>query len=167
MRTVGGRKGPNFTCIMAVSNTRGLIHTEFRDGGTNGAVFVNFLEEVSMRLGDMPATFVFDNAPCHRGARNAVLYAQHVLRFLPPYSPFLNIVENAWSAWKAALKAELAEARAHIIEMPFQERLAALIQLGEQNLNVITLYKIQAWYRKTTTYIHRCLNFEDFLQDHA
>ena len=57
VRTVGGRKGPNFICIMAVSNTRGLIHTEFLDGGTNGAVFVNFLEEVSMRLGDMPATF--------------------------------------------------------------------------------------------------------------
>ena len=112
---------------MAISNTRGLIHTEFRDGGTTGAVFINFLEQVSVRLGNMPATFVFDNAPCHRGARNAVLHAQHVLRFLPPYSPLLNIVENAWSAWKAAFKAQLAESRASILEMAFQERLAALI----------------------------------------
>ena len=46
VRTVGGRRGPNFTCIMAVSNTRGLIHTEFRDGGTTGAVFIQFLEQV-------------------------------------------------------------------------------------------------------------------------
>ena len=120
-----------------------------------------------MRLGNVPATIVFDNAPCHRGARNAVLHGQHVLRFLPPYSPFLNIVENAWSAWKAAFKAQLAESRAHILEMPFQERLPVLIQLGEQNLGVLTLPKIQAWYRKTTTYIHRCINLEDFLQNHA
>ena len=56
VRTIGGRKGPNFTCIMAISNTRGLIHTEFRDGGTT----------------------------CHWGVRNAVLHAQHVLRFLAP-----------------------------------------------------------------------------------
>lgn len=107
---------------MAVSNTHGLIHTEFRDGGTFGAVFINFLEQVSVRLGDMPITFVLDNAPDHRGARNAVLHAQLALWFLSPYNPFLNIVENDLNAWKAVFK---AEAGVHILEsaLPRKTRL--------------------------------------------
>ena len=152
---------------MALSNLRGIIHTDIRQGGTTSAVFNAFITATSSRIGEGQATLVFDNAPCHRAVRNAILHENHDVRFLPPYSPFLNTVENAWSCWKAALKAQLAEARAHILELPHQEQLAALTQLGQQNLDVITAQMSTMWYRKTTTYIHRCMNHEDILQNHA
>ena len=110
VRIVGSRKGPNFTCILAISNIRGVIHHEFRAGGTRIDNFNAFITRAAELVGDAAATFVLDNAPCHRGVRNAAI-GNHVVRFLPAYSPMLNIVENAWSSWKAAFKQELAEVR--------------------------------------------------------
>jgi transposase len=50
--------------------------------------------------------FIYDGAPAHRGA---VSPAEEIsLRMLPPYSPFLNIVENAISALKAAIKNDIS-----------------------------------------------------------
>ena len=167
VRIVGARKGPNFTCILTISNMRGVLHREFREGGTRGEHFVNFITTAAELAGDAAvATFVLDNAPCHRAARNADI-GNHVIRFLPAYSPMLNIVENAWASWKAAFKRELAAVRPQLLEQEYQQRLATLVQLGEQNLHVITLPKVVRWYRKTLTYMGRCLQLEDIVQDHA
>lgn len=66
----------------------------------------------------------------------------NAVRFLPAYSPILNIVEYAWSAWKAAFKQQLAEVRPQLLEQQHEQRMATLVQLGEQNLDVITLHKV-------------------------
>lgn len=167
MRTVGNRRGPNFTCLMAVSNLRGVIHTDLRQGGTTAVIFNEFLAAVSAGTGDGQATIVLDNAPCHRRSSSVAINPNHSLRFLPPYSPFLNIMENAWSCWKAALKRQLADIRVQLLQLPFPEQLSTLTQLAQQNIDVITADKCAAWYRKTTTYIPRCLNRADIIQDHA
>ena len=70
----------------------------------------HFYETVELTGFDM-ATDVLDNAPCHRRVRQVALGENHAIRFLTAYSPFLNIMENAWSTWKAAFKQELAELR--------------------------------------------------------
>ncbi len=55
-----------------------------------------------------------DNLPAHkpRGVREAIERAGAVLRFLPPYSPDFNPVENAF----AKLKALLRKAAARTVE---------------------------------------------------
>ena len=50
--------------------------------------------------------FIYDGAPAHRGAESP---AEEIsLPMLPPYSPFLNIVENSISALKAAIKNDIS-----------------------------------------------------------
>ena len=50
--------------------------------------------------------FIYDGAPAHR--RPNQLGPNTELKMLPPYSPFLNIVEQAISALKAAIKADIS-----------------------------------------------------------
>ena len=55
---------------------------------------------------DLIHLFIYDGAPAHR---NPVIPGPNSeLRKLPPYSPFLNIVERAVSALKAAIKADIS-----------------------------------------------------------
>ena len=145
---------------------RGIIHCEFRAGGTRVDHFNNFLTRAAELTGNVAATFVLDNAFCHRRARNVDIENNDV-RFLAAYSPMLNIAENAWSAWKPAFKRQLAEIRPQLLADPYDQRIAMLIQLGEQSLGVVTMVQITKWYHKTTTYFARCLQLLDIPQDHA
>ena len=160
VRVVDARKGPNFTCIIATFNMRGIIHCEFQAGGTCMDHFNNFLTRPAKLAENVAATFVLDKAPCHHRARNVDI-GNNGVRFLPAYRSMLNIAENAWSAWKAAFKRQLAEFRLQLLADRYDRRLAMLMQLGEQNLNAITVPKITEWYRKTTTYFDRCLQLLD------
>jgi transposase len=53
---------------------------------------------------------VMDNLPAHRrpGVREAIEAADARLRFLPPYSPDFNPIENAFSKPKALLRPWIA-----------------------------------------------------------
>ena len=46
VRIVGGRRGPNFTIILAISNIRGSLHHQINQGGTMAEVFNEFLAGV-------------------------------------------------------------------------------------------------------------------------
>ena len=50
--------------------------------------------------------FIYDGAPAHNNP--AIPGPNSELKKLPPYSPFLNIVEQAISALKAAIKADIS-----------------------------------------------------------
>ena len=50
--------------------------------------------------------FIYDTAPAHRNP--AIPAAYTTLEMLPPYSPFLNIVEQAISSLKAAIKGDVS-----------------------------------------------------------
>ena len=167
VRVVGARAGPNFTLVIAVSNTRGLLHSETVQGGFNSERFNTFLTRASEAAGMQRATFIFDNAPCHRRAREANLFALHQFRFLPPYSPFLNLAENAFSAWKAAVKRNMEEVRDEMLQQRHQQRLATLAQISAQNLTAITPELCHTSWRKMRLLIPRCLRLEDIFQEHA
>ena len=94
---------------------------------------------------------------------------------LPPYSPFLNIVEQAISALKAAIKADISsnisrpdiqatiddrdEARRQGIPLgEYRQRI--LLEASQRNMNTITAAKCTGWYRFMQTYAPRCLNRE-------
>lgn len=161
VRVVGGQRGPNITSVFAVSNIRGLILHEIFPRAMTGDRFVQFLSRVSTSSGHGRITFVFDNAPVHRRAGDSAIAETHTLRWLPPYSPFLNIVEQAFSCWKAGLKRQLAEVQYQQLGQRNEERLATLYQLAEQSTAEVTPEKSQAWFRHLQSYLPRCIRKDD------
>ena len=96
------------------------------DGPMNGEAFVAYIRQVlapTLRPGDI---VVMDNLPAHRRSevRHDIEAAGAVLHYLPPYSPDLNPIENAF----AKLKAMLRKAAARTIDELWQAIRDALPQ---------------------------------------
>lgn len=76
------------------------------EGAINGATFLAYIEQClapTLKRGDI---VVMDNVATHRvaGVREAVEAAGATLRYLPPYSPDLNPIEESYSMFKAFLR---------------------------------------------------------------
>jgi len=76
------------------------------DGPMNGEAFLVYVQKVlvpTLRPGDI---VVMDNLPAHKvaGVRTAIEAAGACRRLLPPYSPDLNPIENAFAKLKALLR---------------------------------------------------------------
>jgi transposase len=76
------------------------------DGPMTGAWFLAYVEQIlvpTLRPGDI---VILDNLAAHKNAaaRRAIEAAGARLLFLPPYSPDLNPIENAFSKLKALLR---------------------------------------------------------------
>jgi transposase len=52
------------------------------------------------------SVIVLDNASFHKrlDIQDAIRYSNHILLFLPPYSPQLNPIEHKWAQAKAIRK---------------------------------------------------------------
>ena len=101
VRVVNGRRGGNLTLCLCISNTRGLVLHELMEGGMTADKFVNIVNNVATSCAD-DCAIIFDNAPAHGRAASgrAETGDQQLIRPLPPYSPMLNIVEQAISTFK-------------------------------------------------------------------
>ena len=110
---------------------------------------------------------IMDNAPCHKNAASP--NPAHVVKFLPPHSPFLNPIENSFSAWKSVVKNKLSSEEIQRIlqaDNDHQETKAArrrriLTEVGTEAIATITAEKCQAWYRHSMTYLPKCQGLED------
>ena len=161
------RKRPHFSFILAASIQRGVIHHMIHNGGTNIERFSLFMEETLVAAGDnIQLTYLLDNASCHRREAETMNPGHHVVHACR-HSPFFNICENAFSAWKSQLKRELAEVRPLLVKQPHEEQLATLGQLSEQALATVMVGKCIEWLQGIRHLISRCLWQEDFLQNHA
>ena len=108
LRQVNKSRGPNLNLTMAISSNVGIVYYELQRGSMNAQRFNTFLDNLSVVLGDEETFVIMDNAPCHQGAEMPDDHL-HIVRKLPPYSPFMNPIEEAFSALKAAIKARLNE----------------------------------------------------------
>ena len=95
------------TMTMAISPINGLVFSSAALSRINAARFDNFLAQARTNLDpDEEVIFVYDGAPA---IRNPVIPAPNTeLKMLPPHSPFPNIVEQAISCLKAAIKANIS-----------------------------------------------------------
>ena len=95
------------TMTMAISPINGLVFSSAALSRINAVRFDNFLAQARTNLDpDEEVIFVYDGAPAHR---NPVIPAPNTeLKMLPPHSPFPNIVEQAISCLKAAIKANIS-----------------------------------------------------------
>ena len=108
--------------------------------------------------------FIYDGAPAYN---NPVIPGPNSeLKKLPPYSPFLNIVEQAISALKADIGRpeqqeqmnNREEARRQGIALGNFRYFQLLLHTMQRNIGTITAAKCGQWYRLMQTYIPRCLN---------
>ena len=92
---------------MAISPINGLVfHSAFL-GGMTGQRFNDFLTQARLNLDPNELViFIYDGAPAHNNP--AIPGPNSELKKLPPHSPFLNIVKQAISALKAAIKADIS-----------------------------------------------------------
>ena len=170
-RQVCGQRGRNVTVALAISPTYGLVfHSAFL-GGMNGQRFKDFLSQTRLNLDpNEHVIFIYDGAPAHNNP--AIPGPNSELKKLPPYSPFLNIVEQEISALKAAIKAGIsrpeqqeqmnnrAQARRQGTALG-NFRTQLLLQALQRNIGTTTAAKCGQWYRFMPTYIPRCLNNEE------
>jgi transposase len=86
----------------------GLTAPSVFDGAINGDAFLAYVEQVlvpTLHKGDV---VIMDNLGSHKikGIRQAIEAAGAMLLFIPPYSPDLNPIEQAFAKLKALLRAK-------------------------------------------------------------
>jgi transposase len=94
------------TTFVAGLRASGLAAPLVIDGAMNGDLFVAYVEQVlvpELRAGDV---VVMDNLSSHKRARvrETIEAAGCTLLYLPPYSPDLNPIEQAFAKLKALLR---------------------------------------------------------------
>ena len=94
------------TTFVAGLRNSGVVAPMVLDGPINGAAFQTYVDQVlvpDLRPGDI---VVMDNLGSHKGAgiRAAIEAAGASLLYLPPYSPDLNPIENAFAKLKAMMR---------------------------------------------------------------
>jgi transposase len=94
------------TTFVGALRRSGLAAPMVLDGAMHGTAFIAYVEQVlvpTLRPGDI---VIMDNLPAHKplAVREAIEKAGASLRFLPPYSPDFNPIENAFAKLKAVLK---------------------------------------------------------------
>ena len=96
----------NTTTFVCALSTQGLLAPLVLDGPINGSAFRAWVEQFlapALASGDI---VVMDNLSSHKvtGVREAIEAAGATLRYLPPYSPDYNPIEQVFSKLKTLLR---------------------------------------------------------------
>jgi hypothetical protein len=156
-----GQRGKNISVCVAI-NLNGVLHHKILNGAFTRENYTEFIVELSEMMAGGRFYFVMDNCIIHKDI--ALDRAEHTIRYLPPYSPFLNPIEAAFSAFKADVKARW-NAPGFIKGYAYPECRSALISVLESSLNVITAVKCRAFYRHSSSYMAKCIQKTDILGD--
>jgi transposase len=94
------------TTLVAGLRTTGITAPYVLDGAVTGDIFRAYVEQIlapTLSPGDI---VVMDNLPCHKvaGVQEAIGSRGAQLLYLPPYSPDLNPIEQAFAKLKALLR---------------------------------------------------------------
>jgi transposase len=94
------------TTFIGGLTTRGFVAPYVLDGPMNGTTFKAWVEQMlvpELRPGDV---VIMDNLAAHKvdGIEQAIKARGAELRYLPPYSPDLNPIEQAFAKLKALLR---------------------------------------------------------------
>ncbi|KAG7170623.1 uncharacterized protein LOC121864144 isoform X3 [Homarus americanus] len=169
-RAVGGQRGRNTTVIAAIAEHCGILYHEIHYGSVTKEVFSDFIPSLAAIIGDARSIHVLDNAPIHNGI--AAVYPELNFKFLPPYSPCLNPIENCFSVFKSYLKQYLhreaprcnaAHARQEGVTLnALREK---ILQVGvESALPTVTEHVVSQNYNHVNTYLVQCIECRDNLQ---
>lgn len=113
--------------LLGAMGVNGLVATMTVTGGTDGAVFRSYVEQVlapQLRPGQV---VLMDNLKAHKvaGIREAIEAAHATLHYLPSYSPDLSPIELCWSKVKTILRTRAARTR-EALELAWTDALASV-----------------------------------------
>jgi transposase len=108
VRTAPLERGKRYQILTAYSQD-GVVLSRVFQGGTNAAIFEDFIEQLLCHCGRWPepdSVLIMDNAPFHNPDRIKELCARAGVRviFLPPYSCDLNPIEEFFSELKSFVR---------------------------------------------------------------
>jgi transposase len=103
--TIPGGHWRTTTMISAI-RTGGVATAMVTEGATDALVFRGFVEHFLVPVLSRGDIVVMDNLSSHKvsGVREAIEHTGARLWYLPPYSPDLNPIEQAWSKVKSVLR---------------------------------------------------------------
>ncbi|KAK0140191.1 hypothetical protein N1851_022889 [Merluccius polli] len=147
--------------MCAAISQNGVVHHHATIGPYNSAHMIAFLDTLHdiltvQRPEQTRYVIIWDNVSFHRAALVRNWFTDHPLFMalnLPPYSPFLNPIEEFFSAWRWKVHDR----------HPHQH--AALLQAMEEACGDIEQASCQAWIRHARRYFPRCLGLEDIACD--
>ena len=162
--------------LAAISPVYGWVYHEVLEESVKADRVLAFLQHLRARLDeDYPAASILlllDNAPIHRPADAAGVFEGGLRRhrFLPPYSQFLNPIEEAFNTLKMAIKHELRMRRAEILaiqSLPWGQKSVRRRQILREalvpSIPEVTLNKCSAFYGHMLTFYVPCLAMQDIL----
>ena len=145
-------RSKNVTLIAAMSSKK-LWTFRVEHGCVNSHVFKTFISDLfhDLRRENVDkALLIMDNVPFHKTSeiRESVAEVGHTLLFLPPYSPFLNPIENLFHQWKTIVR----------LSNPKDEM--ELDRCMVEATTKITTEQLKNYCRHSKTYQTRCLQRE-------
>ena len=148
------QRGLNLSLIAAMSKS-GLIHYRTVVKGINSELFQSFLGKVSSLIGEEnPASF-FDNCRSHLNATG--LFQSHHTKRLPPYSSFLNPIEEMFSFLKTRIPSKLAAHSDFHLQLNSSAKIEWLRNEIKQCLVHIDETKCKTWIKHSKTFYPKCI----------
>ena len=137
-----GSRGNNISVCVALSATRGIIKWHARIGAFNGEHYAKFISELLQQPAFQLRThyIIQDNVSFHKTETVKNCFTgqriQHYQKFVPPYSPQLNMIEECFSKIHRYVDSKQKDDR-------FE-----LLQLIEEACNSVTAADADGWYRQ-------------------
>lgn len=98
------------TTVLMGFRSEGIVAPLVVDGPINGSVFLAWVQQHLTKELRPKDIIVMDNLSAHKiaGVQEAIEIVGAEVRYLPPYSPDLNPIENLFSKFKSLLRSEAA-----------------------------------------------------------
>lgn len=144
----------NFSVCCAMSKG-GLLFKKISTSAFNSESFLGYIDDLFIYLTSMnlqQCLIIMDNVKFHksRGVIRFFEQSAHKLLFLPPYSPFINPIENMFSKWKNYVRRS---------SPTNDDELRSAIDRGLEN---ITENDCSGFYREMLRNLSKCLERQDF-----
>lgn len=106
----------NTTTLVAAMTHVAAVAPMVLDGPMDSEAFLAYVEQVLIPELPNDAIVIMDNLSAHKSTRVAQLLTEAgaELRYLPPYSPDLNPIEQMWSKIKNHLRGAKARSKAEL-----------------------------------------------------
>mgnify|MGYP003407081277 FL=1 len=142
--------------VCCAMNKGGIVKYVTQTSAFNTATFANFIDEILQYIKDehiCRSVVIMDNVRFHKhqSIKDKFL-AMHVdaniceLMFLPPYSPFLNPIENMFSKWKGMIRESRPKSEAELF--------AYIDKFSEY----ITAEDCSGYFRNVFSFLPKCLS---------
>jgi len=139
--------------ICCAMNKNGIVTYMSQNGAFNSQHFSSFINQLFSDIEGLnreQVVLIMDNVKFHKtlAVKNLIYEKGFQLEYLPPYSPFLNPIENMFSKWKEFTKRQRPNNEAELM---------IAIENGKQTINASDC---AGFYKNMLKYIRKCVNNE-------